>query len=194
MSVSIRKGGSVSLSKAASTPLRKVTVGLGWDERITDGADFDLDAVVFICGQNGRVRGDADFIFYNNLASPDGSVEHQGDELVGGSDDGDDESIVIDLPQIHRSVQKIAICVTIHEADIRGQNFGMVRNAYVRVVDNNNDKEITRYDLSEYMSSETAVVFAELFRQHGDWKFRAVGQGILGGLRELAVSYGVNVE
>jgi tellurium resistance protein TerD len=166
-------------------------VGLGWDERATDGADFDLDAVAFITGQNGKVRSDGDFIFYNNLKSLDGSIEHMGDNLTGGGD-GDDEQIKIQLDKVSADVAKIVICVTIHEADVRKQNFGMVSNAFVRVVNNNDKKELAKYDLSEDMSVETAMVFAEVYRYGNEWKFKAVGQGFAGGLGPLARSYGVN--
>ena len=196
MAVSLGKGGNVSLSKSASTPLREITVGLGWDERVTDGAEFDLDAVAFVCNASGKVRNDSDFIFYNNLVGKNlnnqAFITHMGDNLTGGGD-GDDEQLVINLPEVPEEVVKIMICVTIHEAAMRGQNFGMVGNAFVRVVDNNNGQEIARYDLSEDMSTETAMTFAEVYRNRGDWKFRAIGQGFGGGLAPLARSYDVSV-
>ena len=191
MAVSLNKGGNVSLSKEAGGGLNKVTVGLGWDERATDGAEFDLDAVAFICGESGKVRSDSDFIFYNNLKSDDGSIEHLGDNTTGGGD-GDDEQVVLALASVPSDVKKIAVCVTIHEAEQRKQNFGMVSNAFIRVVNNNDGKELARYDLSEDMSTETAMVFAEVYRHGSDWKFKAIGQGFAGGLKPLAQNYGVN--
>ncbi|MFN3200806.1 MAG: TerD family protein [Bradymonadia bacterium] len=193
MAVSLSKGGNVSLSKEAGGGLTKVTVGLGWDERVTDGADFDLDASAFILGSNGKVARDVDFIFYNNLVSTDGAVEHMGDNLVGGAVESDDEQVKIDLSALGGNVDKIAICVTIHEAEGRRQNFGMVSNAYVRVVNETDGKELARYDLSEDMSTETAMIFAEVYRRGNDWKFKAIGQGYAGGLGPLARNYGVNV-
>ncbi len=191
MSVSLSKGGNVSLSKEAPG-LSKVSVGLGWDVRATDGAAFDLDASCFLLNDAGKVRSDADFIFYNNLRSSDGSVEHTGDNLTGDGD-GDDESIIVDLTRVPSEIQKIAVTVTIHDADSRRQNFGAVSNAFVRIVDMQSGREITRYDLAEDSSTETAMTFGEIYRHNGDWKFRAVGQGFTGGLAPLARSYGVNV-
>ncbi len=193
MAISLNKGGNISLSKEAGAGgLTKIMVGLGWDERVVDGADFDLDAVAFICGSGGKVRSDADFIFYNQLKSPEGAVEHMGDNTTG-SGDGDDEQIRLTLPTMPADVDKIAICVTIHEADARNQNFGMVANAFVRVVNEQDGKELARYDLSEDMSTETAMIFAEVYRRGDEWKFKAVGQGFNGGLGPLARNFGVNV-
>ena len=192
MGVSLSKGGNVSLSKAGGAGLNKITVGLGWDERVTDGAEFDLDAVAFVCGETGKVRSDNDFIFYKNLKNVDGSVEHQGDNLTGGGD-GDDEKIEIGLQSVSADVGKVVIAVSIHDSIARKQNFGMVSNAFVRVVDNNNGSELARYDLSEDMSTETAMIFAEVYRYSGEWKFKAIGQGFSGGLGPLAESFGVDV-
>lgn len=193
MAISLNKGGNISLSKEAGAGgLTKIMVGLGWDERVTDGADFDLDAVAFICGTSGKVRSDADFIFYNQLKSPEGAVEHMGDNTTG-SGDGDDEQVRLTLPSMPADVDKIAICVTIHEAESRNQNFGMVANAFVRVVNEQDGKELARYDLSEDMSTETAMIFAEVYRRGDEWKFKAVGQGFNGGLGPLARNFGVNV-
>lgn len=192
MGVSLRKGGNISLSKEGGASLNKITVGLGWDERATDGSDFDLDANVFLLGDNGKVRSDADFIFYNQLKSTCGSVEHMGDNLTGGGD-GDDEQIAIMLKGVPADVQKVAFTLTIYEAEQNEQSFGMISNAFIRVVDNNNGKEMVRYDLSEDSSTETAMVFAELYRYGGAWKFKAIGQGFAGGLGPLARFYGVNV-
>ena len=191
MAVSLSKGGNVSLSKEAPG-LKKVLVGLGWDARATDGAAFDLDASAFILAENGKVRSDTDFIFYNNARSSDGTVEHTGDNKTGAGE-GDDEAIKVDLASLAPDVSKIAFTVTIHEADTRKQNFGMVSKAYIRVVNDENGTEIARYDLSEDASTETAMVFGEIYRSGSDWKFRAVGQGFAGGLGPLASSYGVNV-
>lgn len=191
MAISLSKGGNISLSKEAPG-LTKVTVGLGWDERATDGADFDLDASAFLLKSDGKVRSDADFIFYNQLKSTDGSVEHLGDNTTG-SGDGDDEQVSIELGKVPSEVERIAFCVTIHEAEGRRQNFGMVSNAFIRVVDDSNGKELARYDLSEDMSTETAMTFAEVYRRNNEWKFKAIGQGFTGGLGPLARNYGVNV-
>lgn len=191
MSVSLGKGGNVSLSKQAPG-IKKMMVGLGWDARVTDGADFDLDAVVFLLAANGKVRSDSDFIFYNNLVGADGAVQHQGDNLTG-SGDGDDEQVLIDLSLVPQDVHKIIVAVTIHEADTRKQNFGLVSNSFVRVVNHENNTEITRFDLGEDYSTETALIFGEVYRHNNEWKFRAVGQGFAGGLAPLSRGYGVNV-
>jgi tellurium resistance protein TerD len=191
MTVSLSKGGNVSLSKS-SPGLKQITVGLGWDERATDGSEFDLDASAFVLNSSGRVRSDDDFIFYNNLKSNDGFIEHLGDNTTGGGD-GDDEQITIDLQQLDSSVDKISICVTIHDAEARSQNFGMVSNAFIRIINTTTGEEIARYDLSEDSSTETAMIFADIYRRNIDWKFRAVGQGFAGGLGPIAKRYGVNV-
>jgi tellurium resistance protein TerD len=191
MAVSLSKGGNVSLSKEAPG-LSQLVVGLGWDARATDGGDFDLDATAFLLSGQGKVRSDGDFIFYNNLKSTDGSVEHTGDNKTGAGD-GDDEAVKLDLSKVHADVQKIAFCVTIHEAEGRKQNFGMVSNAYVRVLDAKSGKEVARYDLGEDASTETALIFAEVYRSGAEWKFKAVGQGYKGGLGPLARNFGVNV-
>ena len=191
MSISLAKGGNVSLSKEAPG-LTRILIGLGWDERSTDGADFDLDASALLLNEGGRVRTDSDFIFYNNLRSSDGSVEHTGDNLTGGGD-GDDEQVKVDLSRVPADIHRIAVTVTIHEGESRRQNFGMVANAFIRVVDETSGREITRYDLNEDASVETAMIFGEVYRHGGDWKFRAVGQGFKGGLGPLAKNYGVNI-
>lgn len=191
MSVSLSKGGNVSLSKEAPG-LRNILVGLGWDVRSTDGAAFDLDASCFLLSENGKVRSDDDFVFYNNLRSSDGSVEHTGDNLTGEGD-GDDESIKIDLAALPADVQRIAVTVTIHDFVARRQNFGAVSNAFIRVIDEATGREIGRYDLAEDASTETAMTFGEIYRHGMEWKFRAVGQGFVGGLGPLASSYGVNI-
>ncbi|PQJ71304.1 chemical-damaging agent resistance protein C [Vibrio jasicida] len=191
MAISLQKGGNVSLDKMAPG-ITKCLVGLGWDSRLTSGTDFDLDASVFMLGENGKVPSDQHFIFYGALSSLCGSVEHTGDNLTGDGD-GDDESIKIDLKKVPQNVQKIVIAVTIHDAVERGQNFGQVSNAFIRVADDIANFEVVRYDLSEDYSTETALIFGELYRYGGEWKFRAVGQGYEGGLHAMAVNYGVNV-
>lgn len=191
MAVSLSKGGNVSLSKEAPG-LTKVVVGLGWDVRATDGGAFDLDASAFVLKADGKVRSDSDFIFYNNLKGADGAVEHTGDN-TSGAGEGDDESIKIDLAKVPADVAKVAVCVTIHDAEGRRQNFGMVNNAFVRIVNGADNKEIARYDLAEDASTETAMIFAEVYRSGAEWKFKAIGQGFAGGLGPLARNYGVNV-
>jgi tellurium resistance protein TerD len=191
MAVSLSKGGNVNLSKEAPG-LTKVALGLGWDNRATDGADFDLDAVAFLVDASGKVTEDADFIFYNNLKSKCGSVQHMGDNTTGEGD-GDDEVVEITLANVPAVIQRIIVAVTIHEAETRKQNFGQVSNAFIRVVNADNANEIARYDLSEDASVETAMIFGELYRHNNDWKFKAVGQGFAGGLGPLAASFGVSV-
>lgn len=190
--VSLAKGGNVSLSKEAPG-LKKITVGLGWKPRATSGYDWDLDASVFMLAAHGRVRDNNCFIFYNKLTSDDGSIRHMGDERVGGSG-VDDEQIQVDLDTVPDWVDKLAFVVTIHEGDLRRQNFGGVGDAFIRIVDAENpDREISRYDLSEDASPETAMIFGEVYRHNGEWKFRAVGQGFKGGLGPLARSFGVGI-
>lgn len=194
MAVNLSKGQRVSLDKGVKLAL----VGLGWDTNRYDGAaDFDLDASAFMLGANGKVRKDEDFIFYGNLQSADGAVTHTGDSLVGGSG-GDDETLFIDFSKVPADIEKIAITVTIYEAVERGQNFGQVSNAYVRVArrSNENDNvgiEELRYDLGEDFSIETALVVCEIYRSGATWKFNAVGAGYQGGLYALCKAYGVNV-
>jgi tellurium resistance protein TerD len=191
MSVSLSKGGNVSLSKEAPG-LRAVLVGLGWDVRTTSGADFDLDASALMLGTNGKILSDSHFIFFNNLTSPDGSVQHTGDNLTGEGE-GDDEAIKVNLSGVPAEVDKITVAVSIYDAEGRGQSFGQVRNAFIRVVNQDDNREITRYDLSEDASTETAMIFGELYRNGPEWKFRAVGQGYSTGLRGIANDFGVNV-
>ena len=190
MAISLQKGGNVNLSKEAPG-LKKMTIGLGWDTRATDGAGFDLDGAVFLLNTTGKVRSDADFIFYNNLKSADGSIVHSGDNLTGAGE-GDDETVTIDLSSVPADIDKIVVGVTIHDAESRGQNFGMVSKAFIRCINADGGTEIARYDLSEDGSVETAMIFGELYRAGSEWKFRAVGQGYKGGLGPLARSYGVN--
>ncbi|HET6636278.1 MAG TPA: TerD family protein [Streptomyces sp.] len=191
MGVTLAKGGNVSLSKAAPD-LAKVQIGLGWQARSTTGAAFDLDASALLC-TGGRVMGDEYFVFYNNLTSPEGSVEHTGDELVGGTGSDDDETVLVDLTTVPAQVDKIVFPVSIYEADSRHQTFGQVTGAYIRVINQEDGQELARYDLSEDASSETAMIFGELYRHGAEWKFRAVGQGYASGLRGIALDFGVNV-
>ena len=191
MSVSLNKGGNVSLTKEAPG-LTAVLVGLGWDARTTSGADFDLDASALMVGTSGKILSDSHFVFFNNLTSPDGSVEHLGDNLTGEGE-GDDEEIKVNLVNVPQEVDRVVITVSIYEAESRQQSFGQVRNAYIRVVNQADNAEITRYDLSEDASTETAMIFGELYRNGADWKFRAVGQGYSTGLRGIALDFGVNV-
>ncbi|SDJ56116.1 TerD family protein [Salipiger marinus] len=191
MAVSLSKGGNVSLSKEAPG-LSKILVGLGWDARVTDGADFDLDASVFVCGESGKVLSDHHFVFYNNPKSPDGSVEHTGDNRTGAGD-GDDEAVKVNLAAVPADVKKLVFAVTIHDAAARSQNFGQVSNAFIRVVNEDGGKEIARYDLSEDYSVETALIFGEVYRHGEEWKFKAIGAGFEGGLGPLAASHGVNL-
>lgn len=192
MAISLQKGGNVSLTKT-SPDLKNVLIGLGWDARSTSGDDFDLDASIFMVGANGKVRSDADFVFYGQLRSACGSVEHTGDNRTGDAD-GDDEAIKVVLDKVPAEITRLVVAVTIHDADIRRQNFGMVHNAYIRVVNSETDTELARFDLTEDASVETAMIFGEVYRHNGEWKLRAVGQGYAGGLRALAVSHGVNVQ
>jgi tellurium resistance protein TerD len=191
MNVSLAKGGNVSLSKEAPG-LTAVLVGLGWDTRVTTGADFDLDASALMLGANGKVLSDRHFVFFNNLTSPDGTVEHTGDNLTGEGE-GDDEIIKVNLAALGAEVERIVFPVSIYDADQRRQSFGQVSNAYIRVVNQANDQEITRFDLTEDASTETAMVFGELYRRGPEWKFRAIGQGYASGLAGIARDYGVNV-
>ena len=192
MGVSLKKGGNVSLTKEAPT-MKTAIAGLGWDMRVTDGSAFDLDASVFMVGADEKVISDASFIFFNNKTSPCGSVVHQGDNRTGEGA-GDDETVALHFDKIPAEVQKLVFAVTIHEAEERKQNFGMVSNAYIRIVNADNNTEIARFDLSENASTETAMNFGELYRHNAEWKFKAVGQGFAGGLSALAKQYGVNVD
>lgn len=191
MAISLTKGGNVNLSKEAPN-LTNIAVGLGWNPRATDGQAFDLDAVAFLVNESGKVRADADFIFFNNLKSSDGSVEHTGDNRTGEGD-GDDEVIKVDLSKVPADVSKVVFCAVIYDGQARNQNFGQVANAYIRIVNTQGGAEVARYDLSEDSSTETAMIFGELYKNNGEWKFRAVGQGFAGGLGPLAQSHGVAV-
>jgi tellurium resistance protein TerD len=189
--VSLSKGGNVSLTKEAPN-LTAVIVGLGWDARTTTGADFDLDASALLTGTEGKVLSDQHFVFFNNLKSPDGSVEHTGDNITGEGE-GDDEQIKVNLAGVPAEIAKIVFPVSIYDAETRQQSFGQVRNAFIRVVNQADDRELARYDLTEDASTETAMVFGELYRHGAEWKFRAIGQGYASGLRGIAQDFGVNV-
>lgn len=183
MAINLQKGQRENINAP------KFTIGLGWDTNSSStGVDFDLDASVFILGDNKKVLSDSHFIFYNNLKSPDGSVEHTGDNLTGDGD-GDDEQIKIDLTKIDSSVKEICIVVTIHEAETRKQNFGQVRNSYIRIVDDSNNTELVKYELEEDFSIETAVEFGRIYNREGQWKFEAIGMGQKGGLEDFLNKY-----
>ncbi|MEE1131183.1 MAG: TerD family protein [Caryophanon sp.] len=192
MVVSLSKGQKVDLTKT-NPGLTKVHIGLGWDTNKYDGGqDFDLDSSVFLLGEDGKVTGPADFIFYNNTTGGNGSVVHSGDNLTGDGA-GDDEAVVIALNDVPASVQRITFTVTIHDAEARGQNFGMVSNAFIRVVNEASSEEVIRYDLGEDFSIETALVVGELYRHSGEWKFSAIGSGYQGGLAALCSDFGLQV-
>ncbi|MGS2810539.1 TerD family protein [Nocardia sp. MW-W600-9] len=191
MGVSLSKGGNVSLTKAAPN-LTAVAVGLGWDLRTTTGTDFDLDASAIALGADKKVVSSGHFVFFNNLKSPEGAIEHAGDNRTGEGD-GDDEAINVDLAATPATIESIVFPVSIYDAVNRSQSFGQVRNAYIRVVDRSNGEELARYDLSEDASTETAMVFGELYRNGAEWKFRAIGQGYTSGLEGIARDFGVNL-
>jgi tellurium resistance protein TerD len=191
MGVSLQKGGNVSLTKEAPG-LTAITIGTGWDARATDGQDFDLDVSVFVIGTNGKVLTDQHFVFYNNPTLPGGAVAHQGDNRTGEGD-GDDEQIKVQLNNLSEDEVKLIVAVTIDEAAKRGQNFGQVSNAYMRIVNDEGGAELARFDLSEDASLETAMIFGELYSHNGEWKFKAIEQGFADGLGPLAASYGVNL-
>jgi tellurium resistance protein TerD len=193
MGISLTKGGNVSLTKQAGPAgLTAVTVGLGWDVRTTTGTEFDLDASAIATGADGRVFSDKHFVFYGNLATPDGHIQHTGDSLTGEGG-GDDEQIKVNLAGVPAEVAKIVFPVSIYDAESRGQSFGQVRNAFIRIVNQAGGAELARYDLSEDASTETAMIFGEVYRNASEWKFRAVGQGYSTGLAGIARDFGVNV-
>jgi tellurium resistance protein TerD len=191
MAVSLAKGGNVSLSQSAPG-LKKICIGLGWEARTTDGQDFDLDASIFLLSENGKVRSDDDFIFYNNLMSKCKSVQHTGDNRTGDGD-GDDEALIVELDKVPSEIHRLAITVTIFDAESTKQNFGQVQDAFMRIVNLEDNVEIARFDLSEDYSTETAMIFGEIYRNGVDWKFKAVGQGFSGGLEAMCLNYGVQV-
>jgi tellurium resistance protein TerD len=191
MAISLKKGQKIDLTKT-NPGLSKILVGLGWDVNKYDGgADFDLDASVFLLGANGKATSENDFVFYNNPNHPSGSVQYMGDNRTGEGE-GDDEQVTVDLSQVPASVDRIAFTVTIYDYEARKQNFGQVDNAFIRIVDVEKDVELMRYDLSEDFSIETALVIAELYRNNGEWKFQAVGSGYSGGLAALCANFGLN--
>lgn len=193
MPICLQKGQKVNLTKE-NPSLKKVIVGLGWDINAFDtGADFDLDASAFLLGPSGKTNGVEDFVFYGNLQHPSKAVQHMGDNRTGEGD-GDDEQIVIDLNLIPANVERIVFTATIYDADVRKQNFGQVNNAFIRIVDDLTGKEMVRYDLGEDFSIETALVFGELYKRGGDWRFNAIGSGYQGGLAALCANYGIDAE
>jgi len=191
MGISLVKGGNLSLTKAAPG-LTKVLVGLGWDARTTTGDKFDLDASALGCGESGTVISNDYFIFFNQTRSPEGAVEHLGDNRTGEGA-GDDEVMAVDLSAAPAPLDKVVFVTSIYDAETSGITFGQVRNAYIRVVNAADNAELARYDLSEDASVETAMVFGELYRNGADWKFRAIGQGYSSGLAGIAKDYGVNL-
>ena len=192
MAISLKKGQKVDLTKT-NPGLKNILIGLGWDTNKYDGGkDFDLDASIFLLNAEGKVNSDDDFVFYGNLKHVSGSVEHLGDNLTGAGE-GDDEQVKIDLSKVPADIEKIDFTVTIYEAEERKQNFGQVENAFIRVVNQDTNEELIRYDLGEDFSIETAVVIGELYRNKGEWKFNAIGSGFSGGLASLGKNYGVNV-
>ena len=192
MAISLAKGQKVDLTKT-NPGLSKVVVGLGWDVNKYDGGqDFDLDASVFLLNENGKVSNGEDFVFYNNTTGGNGSVTHSGDNLTGEGD-GDDEQVKISIKNIPDSIQKIAFAVTIHDAESRNQNFGMVSNSFIRIVNEETNEELIRYDLGEDFSIETAIVVGELYRHQGEWKFNAIGSGYQGGLAALCNDFGLQI-
>lgn len=181
--INLQKGQKIELG------LEKVVVGLGWDPSAEGQADFDLDASAFLLNKHHKLPGDEFFVFYNNLSSPDGAVVSSGDDQTGSSSEGDDETIAVDIPKLDPRVEEIVFTATIHEAEARRQNFGQVRNAYIRIVDAATGQEIARYDLEEDFSVETAIEFGRIYRKNGIWKFDAMGLGYKGGLRYLVDKY-----
>ncbi len=192
MGISLGKGQKVSLSKG-NPGLKHIMVGLGWDVNAFVGGTFDLDASAFLCGANGKCTKDTDFVFYNNLVHPSGAVEHMGDNLTGEGE-GDDEQIRVDLSLVPDNISKIAFTVTIFDYERKRQNFGMVSNAFIHIIDEDTGTEIVRFDLGEDFSIETAVVVGEIYRYNGEWKFNAIGSGFQGGLAALCAHYGIDAE
>lgn len=192
MAITLKKGQKIDLTKG-NPGLKKLKLGLGWDTNSFDsGYDYDLDVSIFMVGESQKVERDEDFIFYNNLKHVSGAVEHLGDNRTGEGD-GDDEEILVNLNEMPKHIQKIAVSVTIYEAKERRQNFGQVSNSYIRVLNSENDEEILRYDLGEEFSIETAITVCEIYKYNGEWKFSAVGSGFEGGLEALCRNYGLNV-
>ena len=193
MAISLQKGQKVDLTKT-SPGLTKLIIGLGWDTNKYDGGfDYDLDAAAFLLSENGKVTSEKDFIFYGNLSHSSGAVTHVGDSLTGEGD-GDDEQIKVDLSLVPENIHKIDFTVTIYEYEARRQNFGQVSNAFIRIVDQDKNEELIRYDLGEDFSIETAVVIAELYRNGAEWKFNAIGSGFQGGLGALCANFGIDTK
>ncbi|MCB9958258.1 MAG: TerD family protein [Rhodospirillaceae bacterium] len=192
MVLGLFRGGNVSLKDKIKN-MKRVLIGMGWDPLPGGRGKFDLDVSVFLVNRKGKVAYDEDFIFYNNLKSADGAVEHLGDNRTGQGE-GDDEQVTLDLEMLSPDIDKIVFAVSIHDAERRDQNFGMVSNAYIRVVDGAANDELVRFDLTEGVARETAMIFGELYRNKDHWKFKAVGQGYAEGLKRLAADYGVEVE
>lgn len=191
MAINLKKGQKVDLTKS-NPGLKKILIGLGWDVNKYDGgSEFDLDAAAFMLDSTGKAPTENQFVFYSNLKDPSGAVEHTGDNLTGEGE-GDDEQIIIDLSLVPEVIEKIDFTVTIYEAEDRNQNFGQVSNAYIRVVNMDNNEELIRYDLGEDFSIETAVVVGEIYRNKGEWKFNAIGSGFQGGLAALVRNFGLN--
>lgn len=183
MAINLQKGQRENINAP------KFTIGLGWDtNNSSTGSSFDLDASAFIVGANGKILSDSHFIFYNNLKAPDESVIHTGDNLTGDGE-GDDEQIKIDLTKIDSAVKEVCIVVTIHDAEDRRQNFGQVRNSFIRIVDDSNNTEMVKYELEEDFSIETAVEFGRIYNKDGQWKFEAMGVGMKGGLQDYLNKY-----
>ncbi|GKU80900.1 TerD family protein [Niallia sp. NCCP-28] len=192
MAISLSKGQKVDLTKG-NPGLTKVVVGVGWDVNKYDGGqDFDLDSSVFLLGDNGKVTSDGDFVFYNNPSGGNGAVVHSGDNRTGAGE-GDDEQVIIDLQSVPATIQRITFTITIHDGEARNQNFGQVSNSYVRILNEQNNEELIRYDLGEDFSIETALVVGELYRHNNEWKFSAIGSGYQGGLAALATDFGLQV-
>ena len=189
MTISLEKGGRVNLTKEAPG-LQKMQIGLGWDVRVTDGTDFDLDASLFMLNADGKASSDKSFIFYNNKKSQCGSIEHLGDNLTGEGE-GDDEAININLETIPAEIVKLVIVVSIHEADARKQNFGQIENAFIRILNASSNEEVVRYDLTEDYSTETSLIFAEVYNKDGEWRFAAKGEGFKGGLPKILETFGL---
>jgi tellurium resistance protein TerD len=190
MAISLSKGGNINLTKTDPL-LKNIKIGLGWEVRVTDGETFDLDASVLMVKADGNARSDNDFIYYNQKKSACGSVQHNGDNKTGQGN-GDDEAIHVFLDQVPDEIEKLFVCASIFKADAKQQNFGQVLNAFVRLVNKDTNEEVTRYDLSEIASMDTAIIFGEIYRYEGEWKFKAVGQGVKGGLAELVKLHGLN--
>jgi len=190
MAIPLIKGGNISLTKTDPS-LKNIIAGLGWDVRETDGETFDLDASILMVQADGKVRSDRDFIYYHQKDYACGAVHHTGDNRTGAGD-GDDESILVFLDKLPAEIHKLIVCVSIYEADQNKQNFGQVLNAFIRLVNKESQQEITRYDLSENASTQTEMIFGEIYRYEGEWKFRAIGQGVKDGLKELMRKHGID--